>query len=108
MCVDSVQLGDTLYTREEIDLILHNPSTDGLVQLAQQAIGAILNIKCLDAPADCIVQTLADVDVVIGSKVVPPIGEDTMPPSPLTDILKEYNLGRSCAKNCDDPPCPEE
>jgi hypothetical protein len=108
VCVDSVRLGNTVYTRDQINLILHNFSTDGLVQLAQQAIGARLNIECLGAPGECIVQTLADVDVVIGNKVVPPIGGDTLPPSPLTLILKEYNLGRSCAKNCDDPPCTEE
>ncbi len=82
---------------------------NGLLQLAKQLIAAKLNIICLNADDDCITQTVADSDIVIGNNVIPPIGNGCMRPedvSNLVTILTQYNIGHMCARPCVDPPCP--
>jgi hypothetical protein len=110
--VDGVQLGNRIYSREEITQIMQDTHIqNGLVVLAKQALGARLNIQCQNSPSQCVDSTLAGVDMIIGNLVVPPIGDGFLPLSSVSNlvaILTDYNFGRSCAHNCDDPPCPEE
>jgi hypothetical protein len=107
-------LGNRSYTVDEVDAILHYGNgcqghANGLLILAKALIIAKLNVNCNHAPDDCISQTIADSDVVIGALVIPPVGNGCMSQqstSNLVVIFNQYNYGQMCAPPCFDPPCP--
>jgi hypothetical protein len=102
--VSQLQLGNVVYSQEELLSILHQPVRgNGLVLLTHQEIAAKLNIAN-GADGSCIEQTLADADALIGDLVVPPVGSGYLRPadaSPIADVLDQYNEGASCAPSCD-------
>jgi hypothetical protein len=102
--VTQLQLGNVVYSQEELLSILHQPVRgNGLVLLTHQEIAAKLNIAN-GADGSCIEQTLADADALIGDLLVPPVGTGYLRPrdvSALADILDDYNEGALCAPSCD-------
>jgi hypothetical protein len=102
--VTQLQLGNRVYTQQELLSILHQSVRgNGLVLLAHQEIAAKLNIAN-GADGSCIEQTLADADAMIGDLVIPPVGNGYLAPrdvSALADTLDQYNEGLLCAPSCD-------
>lgn len=98
-------LGNVTYTKDELCSILHEPVNGNcLISLAHQLIAAKLNIAN-GAPHECIDQTIAEVDELIGDLVVPPVGNGTLPCniSGYIETLTAYNEGNSeCAEHCGD------
>jgi cell division septation protein DedD len=109
-CFEELRLGKTSYNVEQVYTILHeNNYRNGLTLLAKPLIIAKLNTMCNHAPGDCILQTIADSDVVIDGLVIPPFGNGFLSPnavSNLVAILNQYSYGRMCAPPCFDPACP--
>ena len=102
--VNQLLLGNNAYAQEQLLAILHQPVRgNGLVLLAHQLIAAKLNIAN-GADGNCIEQTLADADALIGDLLVPPVGTGYLAPqdvSALADTLDSYNEGGLCAPACD-------
>jgi hypothetical protein len=90
-CTDTLQLGDVVYTQEQLLSIFNlEVSGNGLVSLAHQLIAAKLNVACGVPGTDCI----AEADALIGPLVVPPVGSgylDTAITSPLVECLTAFN-----------------
>jgi hypothetical protein len=93
------------YQAAELMAILDNPARgNGLVILAHQLIAAKLNIAN-GADPSAVQQPLADADNMMGTLVVPPIGNGYLPPSQtgdLTEIFTEYNEGTIGPGHCND------
>jgi hypothetical protein len=102
--VTQLQLGSVTYNRQQLQSILETEvRINGLVSLAHQEIAAKLNIAN-GADPSCIQQKLQQVDALIGSLVVPPVGNgflSTRVTSPYVEILTQYNEGALCAPPCD-------
>ncbi len=98
-----LQIGNRTYDRLELELILESEShLNGVVALAQQEIAAKLNIASA-AEASCIMQTLSEVDSLIGNLVVPPVGHGFLNPhvvAAYVSTLRLYNEGYLCAPSC--------
>jgi hypothetical protein len=98
-----MMLGNVVYEMTELCSILHQPVQGNcLVSLAHQLIAAKLNIAN-GAPHDCIDQTIAEVEQLIGDLVVPPVGDGSLPCniSGYIEALADYNEGVSgCAEHC--------
>jgi hypothetical protein len=103
--VTSLTLGTVTYQAAELMAILDNPARgNGLVILAHQLIAAKLNIAN-GADPSAVQQPLADADNMMGTLVVPPIGNGYLPPSQtgdLTEIFTEYNEGTIGPGHCND------
>jgi hypothetical protein len=103
--VESLTLGTVTYTKAECIRILQTPvRKNGLVALAHQLIAAKLNVL-EGANSSCISTYIAQADALIGSRVIPPIGNGkltTKQASFLNNILDDFNNGRLCAAHCDD------
>jgi hypothetical protein len=103
--IQQLELGNVSYTEDQLLDILHQPvQGNGLLALAHQLIAAKLNIAN-GAPNDCINETIADADDLIGDLVVPPIGNGFLDPNVTAhDVmaLDDYNNGRLCAPHCED------
>jgi hypothetical protein len=99
-----------VYTKDQALAILNEPiEHNGLVWLAQKLIHAKLNLACNNSEPSCIQQTVNDSDAMIGSLVVPPIGNGFLSEqsvSNLVFILRAYDNGEMCAPSCVQPPCP--
>jgi len=99
----SLTLGSVTYTQSQQLEILNNPAQgNGLVILAHQLIAAKLNIANGADPADT-GQAIADADAMIGSLVIPPVGNDYLPSgqtSGLVGALTEYNEGTIGPGHC--------
>ena len=82
---------------------------NGLIAVAQEQIAAKLNIAN-SASSDCIVQTVTDVDVLIGNLVIPPVGSGFIPLGNVqgyVNQLAHYNKGDlCCATHCSAIPGP--
>lgn len=109
--VDSLTLGNVLYTAAQLLQIYHQPVQGNcLVALAQELITAKLNIAN-GAPHDCIDTVVTQADLTIGNLVVPPIGNDSLPCniSQLIQGLHDYNIGlnQRCAEHCHGPDDPQ-
>jgi cysteine-rich repeat protein len=115
--VSSLTLGSVTYTEQELLAILWEPvKGNGLISLAHQLIAAKLNIAS-GASDTSIATTIQQADALIGSLVVPPVGDGYLAPSAtssLTDMLDEFNSGiigpGHCGENggggCDGGMCP--
>jgi len=92
----SLTLGTVTYSKQELLDILHEPARgNGLVILAHQLIAVLLNA---DQGADVSsIQTQIDAaHGLIGSRVIPPIGGDSVPPSSVSSLaqtLDDFNNG---------------
>jgi hypothetical protein len=77
---------------------------NGLVELAHQLIAAKLNIAN-GADQSAVQQTIVDAETMIGGLMIPPIGNDYLPPSQtsgLTETLTQYNEGTIGPGHCND------
>jgi hypothetical protein len=111
-CLEEIQLGDRIYTRDEAMSILQRDiagpecpdnRNNGLVALGHQLIAAKLNIECLDSDDSCVHQTILDADAIINGYVIPPVGNDCLPMNAVSNlviILREYNNGNLCVPTC--------
>jgi hypothetical protein len=103
--VTSLTLGTVTYQAAELMAILDNPARgNGLVILVHQLIATKLNIAN-GADASAVQQAVTDADNMIGALVVPPIGNDSLPPAQtgdLTETLTEYNEGTIGPGHCND------
>jgi hypothetical protein len=103
--VTSLILGTVTYTDAQLLAILDTPAQgNGLVALAHQLIAAKLNIAN-GAPGDVVSVTIGNADALINVLVIPPIGDDYLPPgqtSDLTETLTQYNEGTIGPGHCTD------
>ena len=94
--VTSLTIGTVNYTKAELLLILNEPAQGRkIVILAHQLIAAKLNIAN-GADASSIATTIANADLLIGNKVIPPIGAGALTNNPATayaNTLDDYNNG---------------
>jgi hypothetical protein len=92
-----VSLGYRSYTKPELLSIYAMPVIkNGLIALAQQLITAKLNQGAGQAPPR-VRQAIIDADALIGDKVVPPVGSDSLAAKQtgaLVSLLTQYNDGR--------------
>jgi hypothetical protein len=102
-------LGTTSYTQAELLNIFHTPvAGNGLISLSHQLIAAKLNFFN-GADGSAALSAIAGADALIGSKVVPPIGDGYLAPkftSSLTGALDGYNQGKSGPGHCKDETAP--
>jgi len=94
--VTGLTLGTVNYTKDELLAILNQPvEGNGLVSLAHQLIGALLNIAA-GADPTAAQAAIDDANDLIDGLVVPPIGAGFLHPSltdDLTQTLDDYNNG---------------
>jgi uncharacterized repeat protein (TIGR01451 family) len=104
--VSSLDLGTVSYTDAQARSILASSIRgNGLVDLAQQLIGAKLNYA-MGASARDFVSAIAAADALIGSRVVPPVGTGFLDPSltnALASKLGAFNKGSKNAGPCVGP-----
>lgn len=97
--VSSLSLGSVSYTKAQLLSIFGQPvAGNGLISLAHQLIAAKLNIAA-GSDATPILGVVTTADVLIGSRVVPPVGSGFLSPaitSGLIDPLDKYNSGHFC------------
>jgi hypothetical protein len=95
--VQSLTLGTVTYTQAQLLSIFNQPvKGNGLVSLAQQLIAAKLNQLSGASTPQPAGEALAAADTLIGSLVVPPVGNGFLSPavtSGLTSTLDQYNQG---------------
>jgi hypothetical protein len=101
----SLPIGTVTYQAAELMAILDNPAQgNGLVILVHQLIAAKLNIAN-GADPSAIQQAVTDADNMVGTLVVPPIGNGYLPPaqtSALAETIAEYNEGTTGPGHCND------
>jgi hypothetical protein len=99
-----LELGGRTYGQDELLAILHEPvKGNGLVQLSHQLIAAKLNIAAGASDTE-IASVIVQADLLIGSLVVPPVGDGRLPPrdtSALNDQLAAFNEGKVGPGHCD-------
>jgi hypothetical protein len=107
--VMTLQLGNVMYTQQQLLDILHQPVRgNGLLILAHQLIAALLNIAN-GSDSSCIQQTIDEANALIGDLVIPPEGSGYLAPrdvSALAGTLDQYNEGFLCAPACEGTPAP--
>jgi len=93
--VSALKLGNIIYTQTQLLAILGTPAAgNGLISLAHQLIAAKLNILSGAIAPSVVIGAIAAADVMIGSKIIPPIGSGFLSPattSHLNDDLEEFN-----------------
>lgn len=104
--VDTLSLGGRSYTEAELQSIFDTPAAgNGLLALAHQLIAAKLNVAGGGSyDMDEINQVIADADALIGSLVVPPVGDGYLKPnltSYLTGRLAGFNEGAWGPGHCE-------
>ncbi len=108
--VKSLTLGTVSYSDVQLLSILNAPAAgNGLISLAHQLIAAKLNVANL-ADDTAVAAAIAAADALIGGKVVPPVGSDSLTPgsvSALVDALAKWNEGQTGPGHCGDEPLPE-
>ena len=94
--VNSLQLGNVVYTKQELLDILNQPANgNGLVILGHQLIATLLNVAAGADPTP----VQAEIDaahLLIGNLVIPPVGGDSLPSNVVSDtsqILDDFNNG---------------
>ena len=107
--VTSLELGSRTYTKAEAIAVLKTPVVgNGLVSLSHQLIAAKLNVA--SGATSAVSAEIAQADALIGSKVVPPIGTDsvaTTTTSAVAQALDNYNMGVTGPGHCDAGGTPE-
>jgi hypothetical protein len=103
--VTSLTLGTATYQAAELMAILDDPARgNGLVILVHQLIATKLNIAN-GADPSAVQQAITDADNMIGTLMVPPIGDGYLPSAQtgdLTETLTEYNEGTIGPGHCND------
>jgi hypothetical protein len=103
--VTSLALGTFSYTDLELQAILDTPAAgNGLIVLAHQLIAAKLNIAN-GADGSAVANDIAAADALIGSLVIPPMGNGFLKPamtSGLTTALTNYNEGATGPGHCEE------
>ena len=105
--LNGMNLGTVPYTQQQLLSIFNTPvGGNGLISLAHQLIAAKLNIAN-GADGSTIAATITAADLLIGVKVVPPIGGGSLTSkqtSTLTSALAAYNEGKTLngPSHCDD------
>ena len=96
--VSSLHLGTVSYTEAQLRAILSNSTRgNGLVDLAHQLIAAKLN-AAIGANSTALFTAIANADTLIGSRVVPPVGNGFLSPTAttaLTNQLEAFNNGQT-------------
>lgn len=109
--VTSLTLGTVNYTAAQLQSILNQSvEGNGLVSLAHQLIGALLNIAN-GADPTAAQQAIDDANALIGGLVVPPVGAGFIHPSQtdaLTQTLDDYNNGIIGPPHCGSVPVKSE
>ncbi len=99
----NLMLGGVSYEGSQLLQILSRPAQrNGLLILAHQLVAAKLNIAG-GADPTVVRQTINDADTLIGSRIVPPIGNGRLSPaqtSRLAETLREYNEGTLGPGHC--------
>ena len=94
--VNSLQLGNVVYTKAELLSILNQPALgNGLVILGHQLIAALLN-GAAGADLTPIAAEIATAHALIGNLVIPPVGGDSLPSSDVSatsQVLDDFNNG---------------
>jgi hypothetical protein len=107
--VTQLQLGNVTYNQQQLLSILNTEvRINGLVSVAHQEIAAKLNIA-EGADGSCIMQTLANLDALIGDLIIPPVGGGFLRPHDAADYvstLSRYNAGFLCSPSCGPAPEP--
>ncbi len=104
----TMNLGNVAYNAEQLDNILDEPAAgNALISLAHQLIAAKLNV--LNGADDSeIDEDIALADSLIGTRVVPPVGNDSVAPNTVLgqqmlqvkDRLDAYNMGNLNVPSC--------
>jgi hypothetical protein len=109
--VTDLTLGTVNYTAAELLSILNQPvEGNGLVSLAHQLIGALLNIAN-GADPSAAQSAIDDANALIDGLVVPPVGAGYLDPSltsDLTQTLDDYNNGIIGPGHCGSVPARTE
>jgi cysteine-rich repeat protein len=102
--VTTLTLGSTSYSQEQLLEIFRTPVRgNGLVSLAHQLIAAKLNVANGAADGD-ISDEIAAADALIGSLVVPPIGEGYLATSETSDLVGALDgFNNSDGETCNAP-----
>jgi cysteine-rich repeat protein len=107
--VTSLSLGSVNYSQAQLLAIFNQPvAGNGLISLAHQLIGAKLNVAN-GADAGGINAAIAAADALIGSRVVPPVGNGSLKPSATSSLVAQldgYNTGATGPGHCGDTPPP--
>jgi hypothetical protein len=91
--VSSIQLGAVTYSRAQILAILGEPARgNGLVSLAHQLIAAKLNLMLGALPPAVIATSVPQADALIGSSVVPPVGDGWLSPEGTVELVDTFDL----------------
>lgn len=92
--VRTLQLGTRTYTQAELLAIFRTPVRgNGLVSLAHQLIAAKLNVAANGAaPPPGVADAIAEADALIGSRVVPPIGNGFLSPAAVSDLVRRLTF----------------
>jgi hypothetical protein len=102
--VTELTLGTVLYTDLQVQSIMNaSVSGNGLISLAHQLVAAKLNILHGATAPQEVLDAIAAADLLIGAKVIPPVGTNTVKPdvtSGLVDILKDFNEGAVGPGHC--------
>jgi hypothetical protein len=102
-------LGSVSYTPQQLLAIFGQPSQgNGLTILAHQLIAAKLNVangasSNFMINGKTVSQAIAEADALIGSLVVPPVGNGSLAPnlvSALNEILTTFNEGTTEVPHC--------
>jgi hypothetical protein len=103
--LSGMTLGTVSYTDVQLCQIFNTPAGgNGLISLAHQLIAAKLNLAS-GASCSVVTSTIAAADLLIGSRVVPPVGSGSLAPSStstLTMDLDAFNNGvlAGCPLHC--------
>lgn len=93
--VSSMRLGNVVYTKAQlISILARSARGNGLVSLAHELIAAKLNLFAGAQASPATVQAINSADALIGSLVVPPIGNGFLNPystNRLTDDIEEFS-----------------
>ena len=103
--VGSLTLGTTSYSAAQLLSIFNTPPKgNGLIQLAHQLIAAKLNIAA-GADPSAINSAISAADALIGSLVVPPVGNGSLDPSVTSALITQldnFNTGLTGPGHCPD------
>jgi hypothetical protein len=101
--VSSVMLGSVSYSKAQaLQILGQSVGGNGLISLAQQLIAAKISIA-QGADPSSLGTAIASADALIGSLVVPPIGNGFLDPATttaLTSQLEGFNSGRTGPGHC--------
>jgi hypothetical protein len=104
-CIENILVGCQTYSQAKaIAIMRHSTSNDKTYILAQQVMGAKLNILCKGADSSCIASVIADADAFLCAH---PVGSGVPGSSSAWQHIKyavsaldKYNSGRTCVNSC--------